>query len=257
MKPLLVGSACCLVLSLLCSPVLAQPAPRAQALRFLEWPLQDAAAVVQGVEGTHLMRLAGTGTAFLLALRLDDNLRAQATAFPEEAEAFRLLEVVGDVRKVRPAVALLFVGTLATRNRRLQDAAFTSLEAMVYANLVTGALKGVAGRARPWQEEGPAAFRPFSGDKSFPSGHATTVFAVLTPWFAYYPSPYSASLVALAGGVAVARLSGDYHWFTDVVAGGAIGFTTGYLLSKRHLESAGFTLTPVLSAHEAGVAVTF
>lgn len=257
MKSYMTGCMCSLVFLLGCPSVWAQPAAAPDARRFLAWPFQDAAAVVRGVERAHLMKLAGTGSAFLLALRLDDNLRAQAATFPSEGEALRLLDEMGNVRRIRPVVALVFVGTLATHNRKLQDAAFTSLQSMVYANLVTGALKGIAGRARPRQEEGPAAFRPFSGDTSFPSGHATTVFAVLTPWFVYYPSPYSASLMALAGGVAVTRLSGDYHWFTDVVAGGAIGFTTGYLLSRQHLERAGLALAPVLGTREAGVRVTF
>ncbi len=44
---------------------------------------------------------------------------------------------------------------------------------IIAAGIVTPALKAIVGRSRPRQNEGTYHFSPFSGNSSFPSGHAT------------------------------------------------------------------------------------
>ena len=90
------------------------------------------------------------------------------------------------------------------------------------------------GGARPHENVGPNSVKPFSGSRSFPSGHATTVFAFTTPWIFYYPGIASGALFTLGLGTAVARMADQYHWFSDVLGGAFIGFGVGYLLSRRH-----------------------
>jgi len=141
-------------------------------------------------------------------------------------------------------------------DERFQDAAFTSLEAVILSNLATGALKAVFGRARPFQNQGSDVFEPFSGNTSFPSGHATTAFSFITPWIVYYPGPVTYAAAGLAGGTALARLSLRFHWPSDVVAGAAIGSLTGIWLSRRHLGlSGGARIRPVAGPGTLGLRV--
>ena len=98
--------------------------------------------------------------------------------------------------------------------------------------LAANLLKRLIGRARPQFADSLATFaaRPLASDwqfQSFPSGHATTIFALafaigfLSPrWF--WPS----LLVAVA--VALSRVPIGMHYPSDVVAGAVIGTLGAY-----------------------------
>lgn len=206
-------------------------------LRFLHWTTGDIIAVPQGTLKLQTGLTLGVATGGILAVSHFDR------RFSREAEDFanrtprrmrRILHEAGNANIIRPMAAVLFVGSLTSGNVVFQDAAFTSLEAIVLANLLTNGLKLVVGRARPHDDLGPNSLKPFSGDRSFPSGHATTVFAFTTPWLLYYPGIVSGGLFALGIGTATVRMADRYHWFSDVLGGALIGFGTGYLLSRRH-----------------------
>ncbi len=153
-------------------------------------------------------------------------------------------------------VAGLFAFSLTTNDQKFQDAAFTSLQSMIYAGLLSYGVKYTIGRFRPYEQSGPHEFAPFSGRSSFPSGHTTTAFAILTPWVLYYPHPVTYSLFALGTGTAIARVVREKHWATDVLAGGALGFFTAYYLTRRHQYQTGrIAITPVLGFNAASVSV--
>ena len=88
-------------------------------------------------------------------------------------------------------------------------------------------------------------------------GIATTAFAALSPWFLYYPGPVTAGLLVLAGATAFSRMATNEHWLSDVMAGSAIGFTTAYALSRRHVRIGSARIEPGISANAVSVAVRF
>ena len=224
-------------------------------IRFLHWVGDDPLFVGKSVISQRsLILMAGTTGTVLVLYRLDPVLSRITLDLTEGGARLprRVLNEVGNAKMIRPATLVFFLGTLLSGDERMQDAAFTSFEAVVFANLATNMLKGIVGRARPWQEEGAASFKPFSGNTSFPSGHATTAFAFTTPWLLYYANVPSGALFGLGVLTAFVRMADNVHWFTDVLVGGAIGFGTGYLLSRRH-QRAG--LHPVVAAHDAGLNV--
>ena len=184
------------------------------------------------------LTLGVTTVGILTVSRFDNRFAWRAERFAD-VTPYRMRKVfheAGNVDIVRPMAAILFVGALIHDDVYFQDAAFTSLESIFLANLFTNGLKLVIGRSRPSAGIGPDSVRPFSGARSFPSGHATTVFAFTTPWLLYYPGIASRSLFVLGVGTAVARMADGYHWFSDVLAGSLVGFGTGYLLSRRHQQ---------------------
>jgi membrane-associated phospholipid phosphatase len=154
--------------------------------------------------------------------------------------------------------AAAFGTTLLTNNTRLQDAAFTSLQSLILAGGMSYALKYSLGRSRPYHGHDASEFAPYSGNTSFPSGHTTAAFALVTPWVYYYPSPFTYALLGVAGGTAVARVAKQHHWPTDVAAGAALGFLTARFLSKRHMaSSSGISIQPVALGDGAQLRFTY
>lgn len=240
----------------------AQPADgqvaRADPMRFVTWAGQDVRAMARSI-ATRRVAAGAVGAAGLVVLLSgkDEQITQRVIDFAESAprQARRALNEVGNVNVVRPLALLFFVGTLASGDKRLQDAAFTSVEAIILSNLMTNALKGIVGRARPYQGRGATSFAPFSGNTSFPSGHATTVFALTTPWLLHYGNIPAATLFALGAGTSIVRMADNVHWFTDVLVGTAIGFSTAYFLTRRHRRSISFL--PVVRAGVAGLQLTW
>lgn len=205
--------------------------------RFLHWMYQD--AFVLATDALPQAAPYALGSAALLAptSALDPAMRSGVQAGYEGgfARYLDLTNMLGE-KNVRIPAAAVFALSLATDDARFQDAAFTSLQSVIYSGVLAGGLKFAAGRMRPFHGEGPYQLAPFEGHKSFPSGHTTTAFALVTPWVLYYPHPATYALFALPAGTALARIAQDKHWPTDVLAGATIGFLTAYWLTERHQQ---------------------
>jgi len=92
------------------------------------------------------------------------------------------------------------------------------------AGLADTIIKRLVGRVRP-SEFGPFAYEPFSWRSiyaSFPSGHATNVFATLVAVGLVFPRLRPA-LWVYALVIAASRVIVSAHWTSDVVAGAAFG----------------------------------
>lgn len=244
-----------LLTSLTTSSASAQSSP----LRFLDWTYQDAKALALK-EGPGAAPYALVGGAVLLsATPLDAPLSTGAEELRggPMAPYLDVANSLGDNHTLYP-VAGLFGLSMATGNTRLQDAAFTSLQSLIYTRLVGDAVKSVVGRLRPTANAGAYAFQPLSGPTSFPSGHTASAFAIVTPWVLYYPSLPTYGLLALSTGTAVARVVRQHHWPTDVVTGAALGTLIGSWLARRHMEHAAapgpqVQFTPLVSPEGMGL----
>ncbi|MEX0822635.1 MAG: phosphatase PAP2 family protein [Rhodothermales bacterium] len=226
--------------------------------RFWKWPAADAVALGKSMASTGVIYGVGGGVLLMLAAPHDPHVTAELSALPPAPAdlVVRVIEEFGNVRAVRPVAGVIFLGSLITEDRRFQDAAFTSLEAIMFANVITGGLKSVFGRARPFQDKGAVHFDPFSGNTSFPSGHSTTAFAFVTPWLLYYPDTFTPGLLLLSAGTAFSRMLTQNHWFTDVVAGSTIGFATAYYLVGRHKDASRVGVAPIVSGEQVGITVS-
>lgn len=201
--------------------------------RFLVWLKSDFYAAPRALLNTSPIKL-GVGVASVFTVsRFDESLTEQVVDL-RGRELMRIMEELGDANAVRPLAIIVFAGSLFSDSHRFQDAAFASVESLIYANMLTNFLKFTFGRERPWQGDDSGVFRPFSGNTSFPSGHATTAFAAITPWLLTYPGPVGVFLMAFATGTAFSRVPLKFHWSSDVVAGGLVGFSTAAWLVKRH-----------------------
>ncbi len=223
--------------------------------RFLRWAYQDAAGLAHDFSQGRTPLYALGAMALLTPLSsLDQNIDYRVDTYSGAAGDF--LDFANELGgpKMNIPVAGVFAISLLTDDARFQDAAFTSLQSLIYSGAISYGIKSTVGRFRPYEQNGSHRFAPFSGNSSFPSGHTTAAFAIMTPWVLYYPHPVTYGLFALSTGTAIARVVREKHWATDVLAGGTLGFFTAYYLTRRHQnENKRFTITPILGANAASV----
>ena len=127
-------------------------------------------------------------------------------------------------------------GGLVSHNKRLLDTGRDAVEAEILAaGITTPVLKYAIGRVRPSDGGDGDEFRPFSGNSSLPSGHATEAFAVASVLSARANGWVVPVLsYTLASCVGYARVHDRGHWASDVVAGGLVGTLIGHTIVKRH-----------------------
>lgn len=118
-------------------------------------------------------------------------------------------------------------------------AGWLSALAFVAAGLAEYTLKHVVGRPRPAVGTTLAAVE----FDSFPSGHATSVFAVATVLGAFYPR-LRWPLYAVAGAIALGRVYLSRHYLSDIVAGALIGLVVASLLLRHPRAIAARTVAP-------------
>lgn len=101
-------------------------------------------------------------------------------------------------------------------------------------------LKFAFGRTWPetWVRDNPSfirdgvyGFHPFHGGPgfaAFPSGHTAAICAVMSVLWICYPR-FRVLYAATIGAVAIGLVGGDFHFLGDVIAGGFLGISTGWL----------------------------
>ena len=126
-------------------------------------------------------------------------------------------------------------------NDEVRKIGLQTIEAVGYAGIITTVLKTIVGRSRPYTNEGKFRFRPINfsaAHTSFPSGHSTVAFAVSTVLANNTNSLFLKILCYSASTLVVgARLYHNAHWFSDTIAGSAIGYFVGDFVSKPETEN--------------------
>jgi membrane-associated phospholipid phosphatase len=120
-----------------------------------------------------------------------------------------------------------------------RNEAYRMLEAGALSSITTEALKYAAGRRRPSETLRVDSWR--KGGSSFPSLHASAAFAIGTVFAESGSDDYRWVRrflgFGMAGATAYLRLHDNAHWFSDVVAGSAIGLYTGvFTLNRQFLR---------------------
>jgi membrane-associated phospholipid phosphatase len=181
--------------------------------------------VIPGVAGL-------AATSFIIDEHVTGFLRSNQTSFLDTSAS--LTDMGGEKTIVIPAVLLTYgTARFVLKDERLQTATLNSIQSIIVTAIATEGIKIITGRARPFNNEGPYAFRPFpAGEdryKSLPSGHTSLAFALFTP----YAETYSRWIYLVPASVAMGRVYQDKHWLSDVVMGGGIGLVSGILFTRH------------------------
>jgi hypothetical protein len=110
-----------------------------------------------------------------------------------------------------------FLASRLTKNQHFQAFGYTAAQAYVTNSILTQGIKYATHRMRP---DG-------STSKSFPSGHASSSFAVAAVVTNYYGKKWGIPLYVFAGLVGISRIEKGQHWPSDVLAGAALGYISG------------------------------
>ena len=161
--------------------------------------------------------------------------------------------VIGIINPIGAGVTLLVTCAVLAgvsrrlRRARLHDAAALAALAFMSAGVVEFGLKHLIGRPRPRAAIAASGLLgpSFAADvDSFPSGHATSVFAVATVFAAFYPR-LRWPLYGLAAAIALGRVYLERHYASDIMAGATLGVVAAALLCrKRHALPDGVLLEP-------------
>jgi membrane-associated phospholipid phosphatase len=193
--------------------------------------LRPVAAAAQDDRGGHeALEWSGAAVIFAGALLLDGPARStfstQAdTTVPRTA---LMADVLGRPTTYAPLLAGMLGTAMVMGDKDLSRDVATTGAALLAAEMGTRGLKFVVGRARPDTPDSDGdEFRLLTRDalwSSFPSGHATTAFAMAA---ALDHHTHDAWTTALAYGAATAvgwaRVRENRHWASDVVAGALVG----------------------------------
>jgi membrane-associated phospholipid phosphatase len=160
------------------------------------------------------------------------------------------------------ALSLYAAGEIAD-NYSFRKTGLLCLESWLTAGAIALCIKTVMGRARPYTGKGPMVFNPFasgSGNHSFPSGHAVSVFAAasviagqtdntLIDIFSY----------SMATAVALSRVYNNQHWVSDVFIGSALGYFVGKKICRlnRNNKNKGSEMSLSFSPVYQGITVSF
>jgi len=166
----------------------------------------------------------------------------------ETRHFFRSLTYLGKsnwILIISGGLILFFTWMGAKQTSRRRNAGYRFAQQLLLFLFATVALSGIGvsllknilGRARPkfFEKLGPVEFQPFTFDHdfaSFPSGHATTTGALVGVLAIVWPGARVPLFIAGAW-IASTRFLIDAHYFSDAVAGGAIGVAFAYFLRDR------------------------
>lgn len=194
---------------------------------------------------------AGFAAGALVAMPLDARWdRTVGASGPQRSHLLREADRLGD--NWGSPGAIVAAGALWLGARVLHDSVRArygarALEALALSGTITGGIKGIAGRARPYADPGqPGSWVLARGIRdgryqSFPSGHATAAFAFASAIASqldrdrapirHWAGPV---LYGLAAVTAFARTYDHAHWTSDVVAGAGVGTLSGLIVSRWH-----------------------
>jgi membrane-associated phospholipid phosphatase len=182
---------------------------------------RTAALVVTGcaaVTASLALAFAGQARPGALDAAVDAHVRS---GLGQHQEQLRLLAKLGGQVPVAVLTAALILACLATR--RWRGAALAGLAVPGAVALTEYVLKPLVGRTI------------LSGYDSFPSGHTTALFALAATFAVLLAGPARPRLAGavrlllilgaalIAAGVAGSMVARGYHYFTDTVAGTAVG----------------------------------
>jgi hypothetical protein len=177
--------------------------------------------------------VAGIGAAASLDETIKNQVQAHRTA--GENRFFSQYQNLGDTWSFGVIGAFEVWGEF-DRDTTAKNTAMDALTASIIGpGLIGTSVKYAVGRVRPNTATSTFEFKPFSGNQSFPSGHASQAFAVATAIAENYPSWWVQTLCyGGAGLVGYARIEQNAHYTSDVVAGALLGWSVARSVVHRH-----------------------
>ncbi|MZG52888.1 MAG: phosphatase PAP2 family protein [Nitrospinae bacterium] len=205
--------------------------------------------------------LVAGGTGFFIGLDEDiknffDDIRSSTTD-----DLANIFEPFGNGIVTIPALAGFYLFGHFDENYKAKRTALIATESFLITGLYTTILKVTLGRHRPSTGSSSTAFDGFTTDnKSFPSGHTSTAFAIATVVANEYEEtpyikPVSYGIATLTG---LSRINDEKHWASDVFFGAALGYFVSKTILHLHENRKGkhFTIYPRVDNNGGGLVLS-
>ena len=193
-------------------------------------------------DGTDWLRLGVMSGATFLAMQADipirdavlrDNGRYYKSVPIEGARMY------GDLYSPFVFFGGFAIHSLIANDMSTRKIAYEIGQASLYTGAIVLTLKSIIGRARPHDNEGRATYHPFTltGDDyhSLPGGHTATAMVISTVLSRNVEPTWLKILVYLPAVITpISRVYQDWHWTSDNVLGGAIGYFVATWVVDMH-----------------------
>jgi membrane-associated phospholipid phosphatase len=212
--------------------------------------------------------------ATILSIREDETIYSAFKTFQSKHHWVDHLSPVitygGDNKTVISVCALFFIGGVALRDDKAKQTGIMAAEALAHAGLIVTIGKTLTGRQRPSFDHGkdlwnwfPASLNMYkegyykSGFDAFPSGHTIAAWSVATVIAQQYREKKIIPILCytIATGVGLSRITEDTHWLSDVILGGALGYSIGRFV-VRERSGTRFTFLPVTDGKSVMIQVS-
>jgi membrane-associated phospholipid phosphatase len=169
-----------------------------------------------------------------LALLVTDQYTGRLSDDRRRISVSRDISEAGSIYATGGLAGAFYLAGRMTGNARARETGLLGAEALVNSQLAYSVLKNVSQRPRPTIDGAHAEF--FDGGHSFPSGHATSAWALATVVANEYHDRRAVQVVAygLATAVSASRYTARRHFLSDVLVGSAIGYGIGRYVYKTH-----------------------
>ena len=178
------------------------------------------------------------GGFFLLSALLDHEVRDESQQWRGVVsnQVARVAKEIGNGKVLLPALGVALLAGEAFGSERMVDVTGHTLQAGIAAGVIATGVKFLTGRERPNSATGTGQLSPFkTGDTSFPSGHTALAFGMASALAGEIPGAWDdVGFYGLATATGLSRINDNRHWFSDVVAGAAVGILAGRWATRSH-----------------------
>jgi len=190
--------------------------------------------------------IATVGGGFALAARpVDDDVNRHLVGSSAADKFFKPGKYVGQTPTLIATSLAIYTYGRVRDEPRVSHLGMDLVRAMVVNETITQTLKYTVRRERP----------DLSDRHSFPSGHASTTFAIATALERHLGWKGAAPVYVFSSYVASSRLHDNRHYLSDVIFGATVGIISGRTVTRH--GSSGYTTDIVPLNHGGEVRVTW
>lgn len=203
---------------------------------------RDLALFPKHLEKNDIWFIAGTVSAAGLAFVFDEELQkeSQLHRYHDIDNIVRYgIEDFGDGPYALGAIGLTYLTGVIMKEERPRYAALMNLKTLGLSSGAAGVVKLIFQRQRPDvyppdKEQWYGPFKGFTDNYSFFSGHSFVAWSLASVTASVYHDKKAVKIIAysLASLVSLSRVYENYHWGSDIVAGGLSGYALGRLVYR-------------------------
>jgi len=189
-----------------------------------------------GRDDTKWLAPVGLGTAALIVT--DRQTGDELAESRGQLHISRVVSYAGSTLGVAGITGAFYIVGRSTHNYRARETGVLGAEALVDSGIVVTVVKEITQRRRPNAASDRGDF--FDGGSSFPSGHSIQAWSLATVIANEYHDHRAVQIAAygIAGAVSISRFTGEKHYLSDVLVGGAMGFGIGRYVYRVHHRAA-------------------